>query len=71
MNDELVGAVAQIIRLGRGWDSSDVAREIIPLVLEHAGGERPVIVRIDPSEYQDGVYLNPVTGQVIRIEGDA
>jgi len=38
---------------------------------ERAGGERAQIVRIDPAEYQDGLYLNPVTGQVIRIAADA
>lgn len=31
----------------------------------------PGLVRIDPTEYQDGLYLNPVTGAVIRVTAGA
>jgi septal ring factor EnvC (AmiA/AmiB activator) len=36
-----------------------------------ANSARPAIVRIDPAEYQDGLYLNPVTGAVMWVAAHA
>lgn len=32
-----------------------------------ANSARPAIVRIDPDQYEDGLYLNPVTGAVMWV----
>ena len=32
-----------------------------------ANSARPAIVRIDPAQYEDGLYLNPITGAVMWI----
>jgi hypothetical protein len=32
-----------------------------------ANSARPAIVRIDPAQYEDGLYLNPVTGAVMWV----
>jgi hypothetical protein len=70
MTDDTIAALERL----QAWLDADDASHFgqhekdLQTILDHIErGKEPPIVRIDPAQYEDGLYLNPITGAVMWI----
>jgi hypothetical protein len=75
--DDARAILAHITALTAARETERDRADLAEHLMHHAEAERdaavaaisarPAIVRIDPDQYEDGLYLNPVTGAVMRV----